>query len=591
MPRDLLAFAWDADDPQGDGQAQALAAALAAQGPWRRAWEGRGLHIWTRGGPSAEVAPLPGGRGVAVGRLFAREDASPLPPRAPRPTDPAPTAAARALCVGSWGEYVAVFPDAGGRAWVLRDPSGAIDLLTWRRGALALAASDLVDLPDLATPARMGLDWTAIPDLLRAPALAHDRTALGLAAPVPGALHPLGEGRSAAITVWSPGEAARAALDLGDDGPRRLARCIVSTVGRLAEGYARLSAEVSGGLDSAIVAAALAAAGHGPRIVQAVNYHAPSALADERPWAEAVCRRLGLPLCAVRRPATRLRSEDFAELARHARPALNALDAPRDRDAAARAAAGGAEAIFTGKGGDAILLQSLSPLVLADRLQAAGPGALAGPFAQGLAHALRRSVWSVGWDAARAAWLASPPAAPALAGHPWLQGLDDLPPAKRRQIAGLVTAQAHRGVNRRSRVADLVHPLLAQPVVELCLGIPAWRLVSDDGRVRGRALARAAFADRLPSEVVARRSKGDLTTHYGRGVAASLDVLRPLLLDGVLAHTGLLDRAALERALDPDELIYRPDANLVLSAAAVESWVRWWQGRVPDLPPERPEPG
>ena len=37
----------------------------------------------------------------------------------------------------------------------------------------------------------------------------------------------------------------------------------------------------------------------------------------------------------------------------------------------------------------------------------------------------------------------------------------------------------------------------------------------------------------------------------------------------------------MEAALDPDKLIRRPDGVDLFAAAAVESWVRYWQTRVP----------
>jgi asparagine synthase (glutamine-hydrolysing) len=126
---------------------------------------------------------------------------------------------------------------------------------------------------------------------------------------------------------------------------------------------------------------------------------------------------------------------------------------------------------------------------------------------------------------------------------------------------------------------DLIHPLLAQPMIELCLAIPSFELVRGG---RDRALAREAFAAWLPPAVVQRRSKGGLFSWYARLAAASAPALRAHLLDGVLAGAGLLDRAAVEAALDPDDLIRTGDGVDLIAAAAVESWVRHWQTRIPD---------
>ncbi len=66
-------------------------------------------------------------------------------------------------------------------------------------------------------------------------------------------------------------------------------------------------------------------------------------------------------------------------------------------------------------------------------------------------------------------------------------------------------------------------------------------------------------------------------------MAASLEVLRPLLLDGVLADAGVLDRAAVDAALQPDRLMTTGEGTRLLRAAMVEGWVRRWQGYLPDL--------
>jgi asparagine synthase (glutamine-hydrolysing) len=137
----------------------------------------------------------------------------------------------------------------------------------------------------------------------------------------------------------------------------------------------------------------------------------------------------------------------------------------------------------------------------------------------------------------------------------------------------LALTQLHRGATRYGRRLEVVHPLLAQPVLELCLSLGVWVLTRGG---RDRALARAAFADRVPAAVLARRSKGELTSLYTRTVAASLPFLREHLLEGCLVSAGILDAPALAAMLDPDVLIRRADAAEVLSAAAIESWARRW---------------
>jgi asparagine synthase (glutamine-hydrolysing) len=134
------------------------------------------------------------------------------------------------------------------------------------------------------------------------------------------------------------------------------------------------------------------------------------------------------------------------------------------------------------------------------------------------------------------------------------------------------------GRTLRGEVLAVRHPLLSQPVVELCLGIPSWRLTA--GRDRG--FARAAFAHRLPPRVAHRRSKGVLSTLYAKRLVHSLDVVRPWLLDGALCRAQVLDRAVLEAALTPEALLWEGQASRLAWAACLEGWVRHWQRRVPD---------
>lgn len=581
----FLAFAWPAGSADAASEAQAWRRALAAAGGWARLAQAEGLEVWGRGGGFAARWIHP--RLLVLGELHARE-----PGLAGRPPDPdqKPAAAARRLSDGFWGSYVALLRDpADATTWVFRDPSGMLDVLTWRAGGIAAAANEIEGLPFGLAPHRLALDWDAITDFVRRPLSALDRCGLaGYHTVTPGDVQPLGQGPDRAVAVWRPH--AFAGVAALEDAPARLREAVDAVTGAELGRCGRALVEVSGGLDSAIVAVSLArGAGDGRRRL-ALNYFGDRPEGDERAWARAACAAAGLPLVEAEKAVGGVAEADFTEFAQAARPAFNALDAERDRHTARLAAAEGVQAIVTGSGGDAVFFQTPTPKVLADYRLAQGRLSWRDPFAADVARWLRRSVWSV----RRAARQAADPPVGARAGvwgprtrepaggpaHRWLAGLEDLPPAKRLQVELVAASQRAAGRSRRGQAARLVHPLLAQPVVELGLAIPAWQHVAGG---RDRAVARAAFADRLPLEILARRSKGALTSLYSRRTAASLEVLRPYLMEGVLAEAGVLDREALDRALRPDELIRRADGARVMGAAMVEGWVRHWQGRAPDL--------
>lgn len=577
--------------PSSPCQPPAEAASGFEDRGWSLAVRRPGLALWHR--PERPL-PLSEGRDhLVLGRWWG--NASTLTAMDARPGPP--LCRARSLSRDGWGAYVALLRDPVGEDWwAFRDPSGAVEALTWPCGDYRLLASSLEGMPLGWLPHRMALDWRVIAEQLRHPVAQFARSALRDVVPIaPGDLQPLGASADAAVAIWRPRDFLPGDELAPDPAwPGRLAETVASVVATMTRPYSRVVTEASGGLDSSIVSAAVARAAPAGVAAMAVHYVGDRPEADERRWVDLLCRRYGLPLTCLPLGVGPIDPEnDFAPEARDARPPFAAIDSDRDRDAADLLAATGAEALVSGKGGDAVFFQMPSPAVLADLWRAGGLRAARHPRHAEVAGWLRRSVWSL-W---RDGWRGLPPkpaggalgrlAGPCLgppsaaAPHPWLVGLEGVPPGKRLQIEALASSQLALGPHRRGRVADLVQPLLSQPVMELCLSISTWELVRG-GRDRG--LAREAFGSWLPDALAYRRSKGNLTSHYARRTAASATVLRTHLLGGVLADAGLLDHAATEAALQPDSLIWRADGVDLIGVAAIESWVRYWQTRAPDVP-------
>jgi asparagine synthase (glutamine-hydrolysing) len=580
----------------GDGGEASFREALARlrQEPqWRRRTCCGAVAVWTSGeGPPLRT--LPHGAGVVLGDLH------PMPgaPAGPSPLEGGPgdygdtSRVAQRLLRAHWGRYVAILNGRDGIS-VLRDPSGDLGCCVWTtREGIGVVASDLTAAPGWLRPPRLGLHWERIALCLAAPGGA---TALSLLDDVrivpPGALCPVA-GDHPGRLAWDPA-ALCAASDIDPAAARaellaRVDRCTVAS----AEGFDRLLVDLSGGLDSSIVAGALAEGGLGPRVVQWVHRLDDRPEGDERAYARAVTDQLGADLTVVRKPLTPLVPEDFAELASGFWPALNGADAARDRDMAGRLAACQADAILSGQGGDAAFYQMPTAWIASEEVRRRGLGAIGSPVLVDMARRLRKPVWSV-YREAKAGLVRGrglPPVSSTLSApdvrdvasravHPWVAAARDLPLARRLQIAALANAHVVRGDCRRRRAGALVFPLATQPVIELCLAIPVATLAAG---VQDRPFAREALAARIPDVVRRRRSKGSLTSYFSRLVAASRDTLLPFLRDGCLAEAGLLDRAAVERAFDPAHLIQGGRPNDVLNAAPVEAWVRYWQGRVPD---------
>jgi asparagine synthase (glutamine-hydrolysing) len=589
---EYLALVWPPASSSAGRRVNDLAHRVDAEGFWRPAGETDRMRLWIGPG-GGRIDRLADAGGFLVGDVFASLSDPTAATRGAAPAGSAtPLDVARRLARDHWGRYVAFLQHPGDDGTsVFRDPTGDLDCQTWPLGAgVSVVASDMRLAPAGLRPPRLSLNW----DRIAAFVAAHNAVGAellfdGAAAVAPGTLRRLPDGP--AVAVWSP--AAFVATAAPDEAALRaeLVRRVDSAVAALSADYPRLIAEVSGGLDSAIVAAALAQTGRAPRVVQWLNRRGDRPEGDERGHARAVTERLGVALTTVVKSPAPLIEADIAELGSTVWPAINGIDAARDRDMVERLRSTGAGAMVSGQGGDAVFFQMPSALVAADEVRRRGLGALASPLLVEVARRTRTSVWQVLAEAwprrgpsvqpTQISPLVSQEVRMGMAGvvHPWARDAAGLSPAKQLQIRAIANAHIYRGDCRRRRVADLIFPLLAQPVVELCLSIPAAVLA---GGAHDRRFARAAFADRLPACVRQRRSKGDLTAYFAHLVAASLPTLRPWLLEGCLCEAGVLDRAIVDRALTPQALITAPAASELLCAAAAEAWVRRWQGRVPD---------
>lgn len=593
-----LALAWAPADRVAAAGVETLVTRVAAAGGWRMAAQTSSLVVWVDVQVGLPVVALPHQAGVVVGDVW------PMPGARPRLDDALtdangplpPRATAERLCRNVWGRYVALLArPADGATLALRDPSGQLTCLTWSLDmGIEVVTSDPARLPGCLRPHRSGLNWDRIATFVAMLSAATVEPLLdGYRAVGPGALQVLG-GSNPDILVWRPGDFAQDLIDdpraAQDETVRRVDACTAA----LAGGHPGLIMELSGGLDSSIVAASLGAAGLSDRVAYWLNRAGDRVEGDERAYARAVTDRLGVPLTVVEKPLDALDEAAFSELGSMFWPGINAVDPARDRDEVARIRERGVTGLVSGDGGDAVFLQPPSALVWDDELRRRGLRAFGSPVLPGVARRTRQSVWGVMGQALASRRGRAPPlmtpsrfatrdvqAAFGGVRHSWVIDAEAraLPAGKRLQIHAIANCQVFRGESRRTREADLLFPLMAQPVVEHCLAIGTPDLA---GGPFDRPFERAAFADRLPEAVRLRRAKGNLGSYFCQLVAASLPTLRPYLLDGCLAEARVLDRAALDRALDPAQLIWGTRGNELLILAAVEAWVRHWQGRLPD---------
>jgi asparagine synthase (glutamine-hydrolysing) len=526
------------------------------------------------------VLVLPGGN-VLLGRVF---DAEGVPCRSVSDfPDVADQAKFREfLLKRCWGEYV-LFQTAKdpGEVVILRDPSGGIACMYSPAHGLRFATSDI----SLAT--RLGLyrkqvDWEFIACCLQHPHTMTHRTALsGVRELLAGTLLRVGTSTTAIEQAWSPWDFVAAGERLAD--PSEAAERVRNGVRTAVRAWARIDRsillELSGGLDSSVIAACLRDSGVD---VSCCTLVTPVPGADERQYAGLMAEALGVAL-RVEELGFGLARIDAPPPPWSVSPRINVLQHALNE---AMTAVGASETVashFSGGGGDTVFCYLGNAAPAADAYSELGIGAGIRAVRE-LSH-LHQCTF---WKAARLtmAKLVRPPMAAQVPDttflgpqasaiapdrHPWLDAPQGALTGDCRRIGHLAGTQLYRQGMWRGAARELRMPLLAQPVVEACLKAPAWMWIAGG---RNRSVARAAFSADLPHAILNRRSKGDFAQYLGAVWRRNGREMHEFLLEGELQSRGLLSADSLRdfsrRSLSPrDQSFHR-----ILELCTIENWVR-----------------
>lgn len=552
-----------------------LSQQLAAHGPpLEPILRGPRLAAWTIAGTPSVLAP--DGSALAIGLVFDRSSGRRLE-RLPAPVPADPQFLAR-----FWGAYLLLASRGENGHGVLRDPSGGVTAYHRRCAPLDVYASD-AELLAVCGPLEPDPDPAFLQHWLTYSSLRTGLTGVrGVREIVPGSAHVrIGEEERTTLP-WDPWDrtAPDQAIRRFEEAAEVLREAVLHAVPRLLGDSTETVVQLSGGLDSSVVAAALAHAG---RPFRAVTFATVTPDGDERNYAREVAHHCGIELAElIHEPA----SPDFTEIPPLAlRPPPNVLLRALHRAIANHLALTGADLALDGAGGDNVFcaLSTSSPSL--DALRRAGPRAGLTAL-QDLARLHGTTAWAAARAAgrrahrARVAWLrddsflAPGAALPSPSEHPWLR---DVAAADRgtlehvQSIAGIF----HFLADPMPGTIAALHPLLAQPIVEACLRIPSWLWIRGG---RDRAVARAAFRGLLPVSILARRSKGSLGSAFMTAYMARRAELESLLLEGKLAQTGLLDRAAIRDYLRRDGQPQDARYIRLIDMASAETWLRSFEG-------------
>lgn len=559
-------------------------------GPFERARQPQNLCADTPRLWADRCTPLIdlGAAGVILGVLFSRASATRiicLPDDAPNFGDAGTLAAW--LVRACWGAYVAILIDLqANNIQILVDPSGLLPAYSAESETHHLIVSH-PELIERACGTRPQPSWTGIQGQLARPDLRQRGTSLdGVHEFRRGELVGLGAKRPVGKRLWSPEmfmpvDTGRSSNDVAEE----LNALATSVIGSWAGVLGPVVVAASGGVDSSFICAALAKA---RQPFDCVTLATADPSGDESAYVDLLAAHLGV------RSVVRVFDIDHIDPRRSAsvelaRPSRRSFIAALDAALIDAAQSLGAKTIFDGNGGDNLFcfLHSASPVI--DRLLSEGPGRgsvstfidmcrLTDCDIPTMARAtLRRlfrkrggSVWSPDLRLLASTSAELDHVEPL---SPWFDVSVGHHPGKHDHLA-LILRNQNRLNGLGAAGLPRFSPLMSQPMVEYCLGVPTWTWCT--GGIN-RAPARAAFASDLPHDILVRTSKAGPDSFLHQFFEKYRNVYRELLLDGLLARHGLLDLEAVEAALkvdshSGDEIIYR-----VLDLAEAENWARSWQ--------------
>lgn len=506
----------------------------------------------------------------------------------PRPCETlAPSEAAAVVATGGewairnlWGNYL-LFWAQGVSVFILRSPMTGPAIFMARSGSAPGVAHrpEACAFTDLAIARALGfsldsLDPEAIDARLRFLSLRSPRCELrGVSEILAGEIARLGGSRRSSES-WSPWDyAARPPLDVPADALRSV---VGRTVSAWSGRFERLQLELSGGIDSSIVAACLKGRS---RPWQAITLATVDPDGDERPYARAVAERVGAPLAEEFRPPVGNPFEPLAEL--RVRPGGFGLLGPSDGVYMRAASEYRADAIFTGTGGDNVFGYMTSTAPILDALRFAGPVA-AWHAARDLARLANDNIWKALAFAARRA-VVSPALWPidgsflsaryagAQPCHPWIDDAARATAGQQHYGLRLLVSQPFVDGFDRALAFPMIAPLLSQPIIEFSMSVPSWHW-GEGGR--NRAFARKAFRGDLPRQVIERTSKGRILSAYLPAYETHRPELASYLLDGWLASERLLDIDALAPLLRGERQADATAMARILGFADMERWAR-----------------
>jgi len=397
----------------------------------------------------------------------------------------------------------------------------------------------------------------------------------------------------ASTIYWNPVNIAQENIieDLGE-AAGLLRKTVMGSVAAWADSYDKIIHKLSGGLDSSIVLACLMQS-RNPDDITCLNYYPSSDKSgDERYFARQVARHYGVDLIEKELDASNVRLEGLFDILPLATPELymNAVD--RCGFEAGLAERVGADVLFAGEGGDGIFFQPRSHFLTSDYLQMHGLNYGFLPIALNNARLMKKSLWwilhhtvkdrlfnSNGRELMAASKegsrLLNSDAMRAIKYEDTFNSLifegKKIANGKRLHISMCELPNIYCYSAKPSDFLESCYPLLSQPIIECVLRFPSYILTTG---ARDRGLARMAFKNDLPAQVLRRESKGGIQNYAAEIVEGNFNFIREVLLDGILVKEKLLNPTALEQALGESHAVVNAETVNILRHVCTEVWLR-----------------
>ena len=598
-----VALIWNSYDQEQNDTARLMAQRFRAALPnWTPAIDKEGMLVLHFGHQVGQSLMYPIGRqaGVVLGKLFRKnvhEHSAPAEVSINEIDEETILGTEGKILIDEfWGRYVAFVHDKEQNCiYVLRDPSGGLFCYRTEFNLVHLYFSRVEDVKKIGL-IDFSTNWEFLVANFLDNELVNEKTGISNVTEIgPGECHKIQNGKVTRNFFWDPRIICRSDVIYDFDEALDILRKTTQTaINSWAATYDGIVHNLSGGLDSAIVLGCFVKSPKRPEVV-CLNYYTEGQASDERSFARLAAQQAGCELVEIPRSGSEAKIDQIVSNAPlEERPSLNMYGCLLDQIQAELAKERGAQAFTSGEGGDHVFFQLKMVLNAADYIRDNGIDSNLIQVLIDTARLTRKSFWSAlqsgfiygllrrNWypqslypeqylPFLKQAAIESVPLEYAL--HPWSRENDGIGPNKQTQIFFLPKALNRHPAFGRSEVADVIHPLFSQPIVEACLRIPCY-LLSAGGRDRG--LARKAFVNHAPNEILTRRSKGGTSSYYARMCAEGLPFIRRYVMDGLLGQADIVNSAELDRFLSIESIARDANIRTILKLVAVEAWLRRW---------------